>query len=167
MHMKSCFTGLLLFSIVSILVSCSSERDQTGQTLTISRELDFTATVFFERSPGKGTGKELRAAVADTDASRSEGLMNVQTLPGDAGMLFIFEGEEPRSFWMANTPLPLDIIFANQSGEIVRIHRNTIPFSHESIRSEYPTTYVVEVNAGYTLRNDINEGMFISYTMDE
>jgi len=77
-------------------------------------------------------------------------------------MLFIFDDEELRSFWMANTPIPLDIIFADASGRIVRIQRNTRPYSHESIQSEYPATYVVEVNAGYTLRHDIKEGMYIS-----
>ena len=62
---------------------------------------------------------------------------------------------------MASTPLSLDIIFVDEEFEIVRIHRNTPPYSHERILSEEPAKYVVEVNAGYTLRNDITEGMRI------
>jgi uncharacterized protein len=103
----------------------------------------------------------IEVAVADDDASRSEGLMDVHELPSDAGMLFIFDEDEPRSFWMAGTPLSLDIIFINGDYEIVRIHRNTPPYSHESIPSEEAAKYVVEVNAGYTTRHDITEGMRI------
>ncbi len=115
---------------------------------------------------GSRTVSTVQVAVADDDNSRSEGLMNVHHLPADSGMLFIFEGNEPRSFWMANTPLSLDIIYANSDFEIVRIHRNTQPFSHEQIRSEVPAKYVVEVNAGYAMRHDITEGMKISFSDD-
>ncbi len=88
--------------------------------------------------------------------------MNVEELPDNSGMLFIFDNDQSRSFWMANTPLPLDIIFVNSEFEIVRIHRNTQPYSQESIQSEAPARFVVEVNAGYTLEHDIREGMSIA-----
>ena len=107
----------------------------------------------------------VRAALADDDDSRSEGLMDVHDLPSDAGMLFIFDDDAPRSFWMANTPISLDIIFVNSEMEIVRVHRNTPPYSHENIVSESPAKYVVEVNAGFALDHDIREGMTINYTI--
>jgi uncharacterized membrane protein (UPF0127 family) len=129
-----------------------------------TRKLSYTATVsFIEQSNEEVIS--VRAAVADDDDSRSEGLMNVHNLPNDAGMIFIFEDEAPRSFWMANTPISLDILFINSEMEIVRIHRNTPPYSHENIVSESPAKYVVEVNAGFTLNHDIREGMKISYTI--
>jgi uncharacterized membrane protein (UPF0127 family) len=81
-------------------------------------------------------------------------------------MIFLFENNRPRSFWMANTPLSLDILFVNSDLEIVRIHRNTTPFSQESIESERPAKYVVEVNAGYTLRHDITEGHRIDFNLN-
>lgn len=126
------------------------------------RELNYTSEVHFMSQDGARTISTVKVAVADDNHSRSEGLMNVHHLPTDAGMLFIFEGDEPRSFWMANTPLSLDIIFANSDFKIVRIHRNTQPYSHEQFRSEAPAKYVVEVNAGYTLMHDITEGMLLS-----
>lgn len=107
------------------------------------------------------TVSTIEVAVADDNRSRSEGLMNVMELPENTGMLFIFDNEQPRSFWMANTPLPLDILFVNSELNIVRIHRNTRPYSQESIQSEEPARFVVEVNAGYTLEHDIREGMRI------
>lgn len=145
-----------------LLISCNGEAD-TQTEIQETRELSYTATVsFLEQSDEEITS--VRAAVADDDDSRSEGLMNVHNLPDNAGMLFIFEDEAPRSFWMANTPISLDILFVNSEMEIVRIHRNTPPYSHENIVSESPAKYVVEVNAGFTLNYDIREGMKISYT---
>ena len=73
-------------------------------------------------------------------------------------MLFIFPNEEYRSFWMANTPLSLDIIFVNSAREIVTIQRDAVPFSEESVPSTKPATYVVEVNAGYADRHGLAEG---------
>ncbi len=155
---KSLF--LYLIAVLFFAVSCaqSEESPQTRQSET--RVLDFVTTVSFGEE-GAEPVSTIRAALANDDASRSEGLMDVHNLPSDAGMLFIFDGDEPRSFWMANTPISLDIIFANSDFEIVRIHRNTPPYSHESIQSEMPAKYVVEVNAGYTMQHDIREGMFI------
>ncbi|TVR15563.1 MAG: DUF192 domain-containing protein [Balneolaceae bacterium] len=159
LHFKKSFF-LYLITVLFFVVSCaqSEESPQTRQAET--RDLEFVTTVSFSEY-GSESVSTIRAAVADDDASRSEGLMDVHNLPSDAGMLFIFDGEEPRSFWMANTPISLDIIFANSDFEIVRIHRNTPPYSHESIQSELPAKYVVEVNAGYTMQHDIREGMFI------
>ena len=156
------FSFSLFFAMLLLFFSCSEQQRPPHQGSADTRELDYSATLVFERAGGIPVA-EIEIAVAETDTDRSEGLMNVHHLPQDAGMLFIFDDELPRSFWMANTPIPLDIIFADQSGQIVRIHRNTHPFSHESIQSGYPAMFVVEVNAGYTLRNDINEGMFISF----
>ncbi len=145
-----------------LLAGCSDTEESERSIERVNRVLDYSSVVSFYSSDGERLISTVEVAVADDDLSRSEGLMDVHNLPSDSGMLFIFEGDQPRSFWMANTPLSLDILFANSEMEIVRIHRNTPPYSHEQIRSELPAKYVVEVNAGYTLRHDITEGMRIS-----
>lgn len=89
--------------------------------------------------------------------------MDVRELPKSKGMLFIFENDQPRSFWMANTPLPLDIIFVNAEKEIVRIHHSTQPFSEKSFPSEKPAKFVIETNGGYCIAHDIQEGMKVSF----
>jgi len=153
--------SLLLIGAALLFTGCSgSDSPQQQADSQQERELTYETTVEFISANGESIS-EIEVAIADDDASRSEGLMDVNNLPEDAGMLFIFEDNEPRSFWMASTPLSLDIIFVNEDYEIVRIHRNTPPFSQESLESEYPTKYVVEVNAGYTVRNDITEGASI------
>lgn len=101
--------------------------------------------------------------MADEDSERNQGLMDIRNLPQSKGMLFIFEETQPRSFWMANTPLPLDIIFVNADKEIVRIHHNTQPFSEKNFSSGEPAKYVVETNAGYCVSHDIQEGMKVSF----
>ncbi|MDX1642311.1 MAG: DUF192 domain-containing protein, partial [Balneolaceae bacterium] len=161
MFNKSFIRGLLFFSPLLIVFSCT-DKNQQNQELDgeAARTLEYTAEVSFMRSESD-TVSAVEVAVADDNRSRSEGLMNVMNLPEDSGMLFIFENEQPRSFWMANTPLSLDIIFVDSELKIVRIHRNTQPYSQESIQSEDPAQFVVEVNAGYTLEHDIREGMQI------
>jgi len=146
-----------------LLLSCNGQADKQTEVQK-TRELSYTANVSFIEQPNEEI-ISVRAAVADDDDSRSEGLMNVHNLPEDAGMLFIFDSEAPRSFWMANTPISLDIIFVNSEMDIVRIHRNTPPYSHENIVSEAPAKYVVEVNAGFTLNHDIREGMKIDFSL--
>lgn len=122
------------------------------------------ATVFREDAvlsfvgPDGAKRAELRIEIAEDEASRTQGLMGRQVMAEDQGMLFIFPNEEYRSFWMANTPLSLDIIFVNSAREIVTIQRDAVPFSEESVPSTRPATYVVEVNAGYADRHGLAEG---------
>jgi len=146
---------VMLFAVFT--TACSESDETQTETTAEERVLTYETTVTFFNEAGDEIS-EIDAAIADDDASRSQGLMDVHSLPDDAGMLFIFDDNEQRNFWMASTPLSLDIIFVNEDYEIVRIHRNTPPYSQDSIPSELPSMYVVEVNAGYTMRYDINEG---------
>lgn len=151
--------SILLAGIISIhLIGCNgSDSRVQPEAENVQNNLTYETQVAF-LSPSDDTLSVIDAAVADDQESRTQGLMNVSSMPRDAGMIFIFDENQPRSFWMASTPLSLDLIFANQDFEIVRIHRNASPYSQESIDSEAPAKYVVEVNAGYTLQHDINEG---------
>jgi len=73
-------------------------------------------------------------------------------------MLFVFPAEESLSFWMKDTPLPLDIIFLGADRTIVTIRENTVPFSETSVPSDRPAQYVVEVNAGFAARHRLAPG---------
>lgn len=111
---------------------------------------------------GDDTLTTVEVAVADEQQERNEGLMNVSELPENRGMLFLFEEQQSLSFWMANTPLSLDIIYVNESMEIVRIHHSVTPYSEESFPSGEPARYVVEVNGGFCVAHDIREGMRVA-----
>jgi len=138
------------------------KKSNTKNTEDRSRSLEYVRSVSFLSTSGD-TLSTVEVAVADEDSERNQGLMDIRNLPQSKGMLFIFEETQPRSFWMANTPLPLDIIFVNADKEIVRIHHNTQPFSEKNFSSGEPAKYVVETNAGYCVSHDIQEGGKISF----
>jgi hypothetical protein len=102
--------------------------------------------------------------IADEEAERMRGLMDRISMPENAGMLFIFERDEPRSFWMKNTYISLDIIYINSNKEIVSIQKYTQPKTTSSIPSEKPAMYVLEVNAGFTDSHGIKPGDKIEFT---
>ena len=101
---------------------------------------------------------ELLIEIAEDDYSRSKGLMLRRDLAENQGMLFIFDREEPRVFWMKNTPLSLDMIFVNAQQKIIQIHKYTTPFSTQTYPSGRPAQFVVETVAGFTDRYEINIG---------
>lgn len=86
--------------------------------------------------------------LALTPQQRARGLMYREEMAADAGMLFLFEREAPRSFWMKNTYLPLDILFLDRHGRIVAITADTVPLSEAPILSGLPAIGVLELNAG-------------------
>ncbi len=100
--------------------------------------------------------------VAATDRDRARGLMFREEMAADHGMLFVFEGEGDRYFWMKNTPLPLDIIFIGGDGGIVSIAADTTPFSEAVIPSKLPAKYVLEVNAGTAASLGVKAGDKVS-----
>ena len=86
--------------------------------------------------------------IADTEAERAQGLMFRPPLADDRGMLFQFPDSAERSFWMRNTPSPLDIVYIDGAGRIVSIARYTTPNSDAGIPSNGAATGVLEVRAG-------------------
>lgn len=156
--------GMAAFMVISAACSQSSKEPNSKAAVenSRSRSLDYVQPVSFLSAEGD-TISTIEAAVADNDEERSQGLMDVEELPDDKGMLFIFDENKPRSFWMANTPLPLDIIFVNADKTIVRIHHSTQPFSENNLTSEKPARYVIETNAGYAISHDIQEGMKVAF----
>ncbi|RIY03656.1 DUF192 domain-containing protein [Aureimonas flava] len=90
----------------------------------------------------------IEVEVAATPKEREVGLMNRETLAEGAGMLFDFRESRPVSMWMKNTLIPLDMLFVDKSGTIVRIARNARPHSLETIPSGKPVRYVLEINGG-------------------
>lgn len=107
---------------------------------------------------------ELFLEIADNDIERIRGLQGRDDLNENEGMLFIFQEEGMRSFWMFNTPISLDIAFLNEDKEIINIHRNTEP-KNTSIRykSDSPAKYVIETNAGWFETYHIEAGDIFSF----
>lgn len=96
--------------------------------------------------------------VVDTDATRSRGLMFREELAPNAGMLFDFIDERPVSFWMENTFIPLDMIFARSDGTIARVHANAVPQDRSPIPSGEPVQFVLEIPGGRAAELGIEAG---------
>ena len=107
--------------------------------------------------------KMITIQIADNNAERAEGLMWRKYMPENEGMLFIFGDQELLTFWMKNTYIPLDMVFANKEGKIVRIYPDAAPLSEASISSNRPAKYVVELNAGVCAKYGINVGDKIEF----
>lgn len=96
--------------------------------------------------------------LAVTPQQRSRGLMFRRTMADDEGMLFLYTREAPRSFWMKNTYLPLDIIFLDRHGVIVSIAADARPLDEATIPSGAPAAGVLEVLAGTSRRLGLEPG---------
>ena len=79
------------------------------------------------------------------------------------GMLFVFHDEKPRSFWMKNTYIPLDIIYLNKDKQIVSIAKNAEPLSETSRPSEGEAMYVLEINGGLSDKLGLMKGDYMTY----
>ena len=93
--------------------------------------------------------KRFDVEIADTSSEWMKGLMYRKTMSQNHGMLFIFQDEEPRSFWMKNTKIALDLVFIDSEGVIVYIETNTQPCKKEPCKNykSPPAKYVLEINA--------------------
>lgn len=102
-------------------------------------------------------GHPVVAEIADSADERAQGLMNRASMGPDEGMLFVYPDEEPRSFWMHDTPLPLTIAFADRKGVIVKIADMT-PYDEGRVQSLYPAMYALEMNVGWFASHDVGVG---------
>ena len=90
--------------------------------------------------------------LATTPAQHAYGLMFSPPLAARTGMLFIFAKDAPRSFWMKNTPISLDMLFFASDGRLVGIIANTEPFSLTARKSQKAAQYVLEIGGGEAAR---------------
>ncbi|QDH33080.1 DUF192 domain-containing protein [Porphyrobacter sp. YT40] len=112
-------------------------------------------------------GKRLpfKVELADTGEAQARGLMFRTELGDFEGMIFPSATPEPRSFWMKNTPLSLDIIFIGPDGRIANIAANTTPYSLDSVPSKGPASAVLELRGGRAAALGIVPGDRVSYTV--
>jgi hypothetical protein len=102
----------------------------------------------------------LDVEIADEPDERSKGLMYREDLCDNCGMLFVYDSDHISGFWMKNCEIPLDLIFFDESGDVIAIKRNFEPCHEDTCPSfapNEPYRYVLEVNGGWTEVNDVNE----------
>ena len=110
---------------------------------------------------------QVRVEIADSANKRETGLMRRSHLDEDAGMIFVFPAPDRLQFWMKNTEIPLDMIFADSSGWIVGIVVNAAPYTLTPRGVDADASYVLEVNGGFAARHHVTVGDrldFIGFT---
>lgn len=95
--------------------------------------------------------------VADIDSEHAIGMMSRPSNPADHAMLFVFDEEIDRAFWMKNTLIPLDLIYLDRGGKIVSIKQG-MPKDLRSIPSGGPSKYVIEMNRGRAAQIGLKPG---------
>ena len=106
--------------------------------------------------------KTVKLWVAASTRTRARGLMYIHKMPDNCGMLFVFYRIGPQTFWMKHTLIPLDLIFLNQHGVIVRHYRMAPDHGKKLYPSGQPIRYAIELNAGAFQRLRLHDSMRIN-----
>jgi uncharacterized membrane protein (UPF0127 family) len=106
---------------------------------------------------------EFQIWTASTQQQQLQGLMFVRDLPADRGMLFVEERPRIATMWMKNTYIPLDMLFIDTRGKLIRIIPMTKPFSLEILSSLTPVKAVLELRGGEAARRNIRVGDVVSH----
>jgi uncharacterized membrane protein (UPF0127 family) len=96
--------------------------------------------------------------IADSEAERSKGLMFRTEMPSAAGMLFVYQQPKHTYFWMKDTLIPLDMVFADPRGQVTKVQSNAIPQDLTPIDGGEGVMFVLEINAGLAKRMGIVPG---------
>jgi uncharacterized membrane protein (UPF0127 family) len=113
------------------------------------------ATVSITNAAGQTV--DIPVEIADTPAERETGLIGRSASAADSGMLFVFDQDQPLSFWMKDTLIPLSIAFINSEGLIVDI-QDMQPLDETPHDSAAPAKYALEVNQEFFAANGIQVG---------
>ena len=122
---------------------------------------EFSKSTIIINSLGKYHKFSIELAL--TPLQQAQGLMYRTFLPKDSGMLFDYGSPKLIRMWMKNTFIPLDMIFLNQQGRIIKIVERTIPKSESIISSSFPARAVLELNGGTTEKLNIRVGDLVKH----
>jgi len=139
--------GLLVMSLGFGFTSCdnSTETEESMETdpIVFNKE----AEVYLIHSNGD-TLRKIDVELAESDYEKQTGLMYRESLGSDQGMLFVYDSERVRNFYMKNTYISLDIIYYDTDSTLVSIQKNATPRDEMNLPSDGPAQFVLEINAG-------------------
>ncbi|QYA25480.1 DUF192 domain-containing protein [Gramella sp. MT6] len=155
--------GLSLFISLSF-TSCEEDKKEEvieTEPITFTKE----GELYMIKASGD-TLKKLDIELAESDYEHQTGLMYRENMEDDQGMLFIYDSERVRSFYMKNTYIPLDIIYYAADSTLVSIQKNATPRDETSLPSEGPAQFVLEINGGLSDQWGVEQGDKISFKRD-
>ncbi|MDP3792529.1 MAG: DUF192 domain-containing protein [bacterium] len=108
--------------------------------------------------------RQLTVEIADEPHEQSRGLSGRDSLDENQGMLFVFKSLLTPSFWMKEMNFPIDIIWLDADKKIIGIEKNVSPDTFpQTFSPPSPVLYVLEVNSGWSDRNNVKVGGVISF----
>jgi uncharacterized membrane protein (UPF0127 family) len=147
------FVAVLFASLIALLIALLFVASQSTQR---SKKEGFVPVG--NRGPITVGSYQATVEYATTPDQLEKGLMHRTRLGEHEGMLFVFDSETPRSFWMRNTLIPLDMLFFNSNMELIKSWERVPPHSEEQRSSGAPAKYGLEVPAGTVARFGIQLG---------
>lgn len=165
--MKKRILSLATLSLFLSLSLTSCGDDDKKQEVIETDPITFTkeGELYMIKASGD-TLKKLDIELAESDYEHQTGLMYRESMEDDQGMLFIYDDERVRSFYMKNTYIPLDIIYYAADSTLVSIQKNTTPRDETSLPSEGPAKFVLEINGGLSDAWGVEQGDKISFKKD-
>jgi len=136
--LRSILVILTLLSVPSILTTYSNELSINSRKFTID--------------------------IASSHLEKAMGLMYVENIPENYGLLFVYKKPQEVGIWMKNTLISLDILWFDKSNRIVHIETNTLPNSTQIMRPKKKVNYVLEVISGTVKKYNIKVGDIIKLT---
>lgn len=152
---------LVLIAAASVIVWYMTQNGKPQQSDGDHGNMDYGQVTFL--TPEGKKIITLLVEIAEDEYEQVTGLMFREDVSESQGMIFLYDDEDLRYFWMKNTPKSLDMIFVNSDLEIVNIEKYTTPMSEQLYPSRFPAQYVVETIAGYTDQYDIRVGSRIEW----
>lgn len=155
----------IIIPLLAFLLFFSSCKESEKQVKSITKEIVFSkeGELVLKKANTDSIYKTLDIEIAETEYETQTGLMYRHSMEDNQAMLFIFEKQQSRSFYMKNTEFPLDIIYINKEKEIVSIQKNAKPFDNTSLPSDAPVLYVLEIKGGLSDLWGIENGDFIEW----
>jgi len=151
---------LVCFTVIGIIFTSTNNYDERNDS-AFNRNLKNYNVKLQILNQDKKLVTNFLVALADDRTKQMIGLMNLEYLSPNYGMLFTFENEEVINMWMKNTKISLDMLFIDKNNQIINIVQNTTPYSLKTISSEKEVIKVLEINGGLCQKLGIEVGQVI------
>jgi len=154
--------GQILVFIFLAFLSCKNDAKREIKTESISFTKEGELAIMATETDTIKANFDIE--IAENEYETQTGLMYRKSMKKDRGMLFIQPIESLQYFYMKNTEIPLDIIYINTGMKIVSFQKNAQPFNENSLPSNVPAKYVLEINAGLSDQLGLQVGDSISFS---
>ena len=158
-HFVTVALALVALAAIALILPRFFGSNKTEQIVEITPDdIQFTKDGELSIFKNDSLFQTIDVEFAKNEMERSLGLMYRSSMDEHQGMWFIFPEEAPRSFYMRNTEISLDIIYLDKDKKVVSIAKNARPYDETSLPSEKPAMYVLEINGGLADKWGIDKG---------